>query len=219
MAKKNEILNEINDITNLFDKNINLKESLSFGDEIDDTDTSISIEDDAVSSEAKSKIDSKPIEEKSNGYELINKMRKMALEGMCSLADSVEDPQYDILKKVWQMLDKTTSEANKPELEKEPIKKEPVQSQPMPQHESVKRTIKESMDEPDPSYTHYLVRNSDGKILDGHDYTDMDKESIKYYCRMDIEDMGLSPKEVKLITKRYLINKGINPQDWKNWSN
>ena len=41
----------------------------------------------------------------------------------------------------------------------------------------------------DKSYTHFAVRKSDNKIVTGWEYEDLDKESIKDYTKMDIEDI------------------------------
>lgn len=38
--------------------------------------------------------------------DLVNSIRKMSLEGMSKLANDTEDPNYDILKKIWQFCDK-----------------------------------------------------------------------------------------------------------------
>ena len=47
------------------------------------------------------------------GRELINDFRKKALKAMAELADTPEDPNYEILKRIWQLCDKATCE--KPE--------------------------------------------------------------------------------------------------------
>lgn len=84
--------------------------------------------------------------------------------------------------------------------------------------ESVNNVLKEEM-QPDKKYTHYLIRKSDNKILNGWDYTGYDTEDIKYYTKIDIADMDINPKDVKILSKRFLEKSGINPQDWGNWSN
>ena len=42
--------------------------------------------------------------------ELINDIRKKALKAMANLADTPEDPNYEVLKKIFMMLDKAVSE-------------------------------------------------------------------------------------------------------------
>lgn len=71
-----------------------------------------------------------------------------------------------------------------------------------------------------PLYTHFAIDKNSGKIVNGWEYDkDMDKESIADYCKIDIKDMGLKPKNIKVVTKKFLITKDINPFDVKNWSN
>lgn len=54
---------------------------------------------------------SKSMEESEmSAEELINDIRKKALKAMANLADSPEDPNYDVLKKIFMMLDKAVSE-------------------------------------------------------------------------------------------------------------
>jgi hypothetical protein len=71
----------------------------------------------------------------------------------------------------------------------------------------------------DPSYTHFAIRKSDGKIVTGWEYNDVDKQSIKYYTTMDLKDMDFKPSEFRILTSRYLKAKGIDPFDVKNWWN
>jgi hypothetical protein len=71
----------------------------------------------------------------------------------------------------------------------------------------------------DPSYTHFAVRKSDGKIVTGWEYNDVDKQSIKYYTTIDLKDMDFKPSEFRILTSRYLKAKGIDPFDVKNWWN
>lgn len=56
--------------------------------------------------------DSKPAEqqpqpEKFNSFKLIASIRKQALKGMAELADHPDDPDYETLKKIFMMLDKS----------------------------------------------------------------------------------------------------------------
>lgn len=69
------------------------------------------------------------------------------------------------------------------------------------------------------SYNHFIVRKSDNKIISGYDYKGVDKDDIKYYTKEDFKDMGISSKDFTLLTKQYLMSKGINPYDESNWTN
>jgi len=71
----------------------------------------------------------------------------------------------------------------------------------------------------DPTYTHFAVRKSDGKIVTGWEYNDVDKQSIKYYTTMDLKDMDFKPSEFRILTSKFLKAKGIDPFDVKNWWN
>lgn len=71
-----------------------------------------------------------------------------------------------------------------------------------------------------PKYTHFAIDKNTNKIVNGWEYdSDMDKESIKEYCKIDIQDMGLNLKEIKVVTKKFLIKQDINPFDENNWQN
>lgn len=69
------------------------------------------------------------------------------------------------------------------------------------------------------AYTHFIVRKSDNKIINGYDYKGVDADDIKYYTKEDFNDMGISSKDFTLLTKASLMNKGINPFDEANWTN
>lgn len=78
--------------------------------------------------------------------------------------------------------------------------------------------ISEGSWEVDPTYTHFAVDKNTGKIVTGWEYdSDMDKESILYYTKMDLKDMDLDPKNYKISTKKFLLSKGIDPFDSDNW--
>lgn len=69
------------------------------------------------------------------------------------------------------------------------------------------------------SYTHFIVRKSDNKIINGYDYKGVDADDIKYYTKEDFKDMEISSKDFTLLTKKSLESKGINPYDESNWTN
>lgn len=80
------------------------------------------------------------------------------------------------------------------------------------------KTISEGTWEVDPTYTHFAVNKEDGKIYNGWQYdSDMDKESILHYCKTDLMDMDLNPKDFKVNSKKFLLGKGIDPLDSDNW--
>jgi hypothetical protein len=79
-----------------------------------------------------------------------------------------------------------------------------------------KKTINEGVDS---DYTHFLVSKSDNKIIDGFDYSDMEPDEVRHYLKLDIIDKGLNPKEYKLVSASYLERNGINPFDESNWKN
>lgn len=67
-------------------------------------------------------------------------------------------------------------------------------------------------------YTHFALIVSSNKILTGWEYKNLEPEDIKYYSKIDIEDMDFNFKDVKILTAKALINKGINPYEWANWN-
>jgi len=71
--------------------------------------------------------------------------------------------------------------------------------------------------EVDPTYTHFAVGKKDGKIVTGWEYKDLDKESIKYYTKVDLVDMDFKPSDFRILTAKYLKAQGVDPFDWDNW--
>lgn len=65
-------------------------------------------------------------------------------------------------------------------------------------------------------YTHFAVNKNDGKIYTGWE-TITDVPTLKYYAAFDLNDMELNPKEFTILSKEYLVKKGVNPFDWENW--
>jgi hypothetical protein len=82
----------------------------------------------------------------------------------------------------------------------------------------VRNVLNENIDK---TYTHFLVDKKSNRILSGWDYMGLDPESIKEYTRMDIKDMFPDSKlsEFKVISKKFLISKGIDPFKESNWGN
>lgn len=67
-------------------------------------------------------------------------------------------------------------------------------------------------------YTHFAIIKSNSKVLTGWDYKKVEAEDIKYYSKMDIEDLEFNPKDVKVYSVKQLAKLGINPYDWSNWN-
>lgn len=69
------------------------------------------------------------------------------------------------------------------------------------------------------TYTHFAILLKSNKIVNGWDYSGVDTPSIKEYTREDLRndfpDHKLS--DFKVVTKKNLINSGINPNDSSNW--
>ena len=70
-----------------------------------------------------------------------------------------------------------------------------------------------------PSYTHYLLNRMTNKIVNGWDYNGTDPADIKYYTKIDLDDMGFSTKDYKFLTKQSVLKLGINPDDDSAWAN
>jgi hypothetical protein len=87
-------------------------------------------------------------------------------------------------------------------------------------YETEKESLGEGTWEVDPAYTHFAVNKNDNKIYNGWEYdADTDKESIMHYCKMDLNDMDLNPKDFKVNSKKFLLSKGIDPFNSDNWKN
>jgi len=73
-----------------------------------------------------------------------------------------------------------------------------------------------------PAYTHFAVLKSNGLIVTGWDYPDYDQAELRQfkndYFFIDLKNMEIDPKLVNIVTKNYLIKKGIDPYDYKNWN-
>ena len=73
----------------------------------------------------------------------------------------------------------------------------------------------------DKKYTHFAIRKSDNKIVDGWDYKGIEPDEIKYYTKIDLKNNFPDEKlsNFSIASGKNLINKGINPFDWANWGN
>ncbi len=77
-----------------------------------------------------------------------------------------------------------------------------------------------SGDNINPKYTHFAIDKSTGEVVNGWEYEpEEDRESIKYYCKMDLEDMfpDRKPSEFKVLTAKALTKQGIDPFNSDNW--
>jgi hypothetical protein len=92
---------------------------------------------------------------------------------------------------------------------------------------SVKKCINESCNEEsfqnNQNYTHFAVSKRSGKILNGWDYSEYDPSELrqfrKDYFDIDMQDYGFDPKSYKIVTGKYLLRQGIDPDDNSNWAN
>jgi hypothetical protein len=66
-------------------------------------------------------------------------------------------------------------------------------------------------------YTHFALRKSDNKIVNGWEFKGWDRESVIDAVKEDIKDMDYTPKEVSVLTVQGLKNKGIDPFNWSSW--
>jgi hypothetical protein len=70
-------------------------------------------------------------------------------------------------------------------------------------------------------YTHFIYNKKTFVIYNGFDYSDLDSDEIKYWFKIDlqdlIDDLDLDKKDFSIATKKYLLSKGIDPFDNKNW--
>ena len=106
--KKNNI-NSIKKLTSRIPKSIN--EAINFNDNnIEMESDEMDMFDDEQIEEPMDEPISKPEDSEMSADELINDIRKKALKAMANLADTPEDPNYEVLKKIFMMLDKAVSE-------------------------------------------------------------------------------------------------------------
>jgi len=75
----------------------------------------------------------------------------------------------------------------------------------------------------DKNYTHFAVRKSDNKILNGWDYSEYDSEDLNsdkyHYFYYDMDDMDVPKNEYTIKKAQTLIRLGVNPFDFDNWRN
>ena len=73
------------------------------------------------------------------------------------------------------------------------------------------------------NYSHFAVNKATNKIVNGWDYSDYDPSELRQfkndYFTVDLVDNDLDPKQYKIVTGKYLIRQGIDPNDNNNWAN
>jgi len=72
-------------------------------------------------------------------------------------------------------------------------------------------------------YSHFAVNKATNKIVNGWDYSEYDSDELrqfKYdYFTRDLIDYDLDPKQYKIVTGKFLLRQGIDPNDNNNWAN
>lgn len=109
--KKNTTNNNIkrmSEFSSKFPKTINEAINFNEGDDMEMMDEPM---DDEMLGTEEMPMD-EPVEEPSEmgAEQLLSDIRKKAINGMAKLADTPEDPNYEMLKKIFLMLDKAVSE-------------------------------------------------------------------------------------------------------------
>lgn len=72
-------------------------------------------------------------------------------------------------------------------------------------------------------YSHFAVNKATNKIVNGWDYSEYDPSELrqfkKDYFDVDMADYGFNPRDYKIVTGKYLLRQGIDPNDNNNWAN
>ena len=72
-------------------------------------------------------------------------------------------------------------------------------------------------------YSHFAVNKATNKIVNGWDYASYDPAELrqfkKDYFLNDLIDYELDPKQYRIVTGKYLLKQGIDPNDDANWAN
>ena len=73
------------------------------------------------------------------------------------------------------------------------------------------------------NYSHFAVNKATHKIVNGWDYSEYDPSELKQFKKdyfiNDLIDYDLDPKQYKIVTSKYLLRQGIDPNDNNNWAN
>jgi len=116
---------------------------------------------------------------------------------------------------------KTSNPSKVKEMEVAPQNSPGVKKMKMPGAEKkikLKENIEQIEENINKKYTHFAIRKSDNKVVEGWE-TVSDVESLKYYAKMDLKDIfpDSKPSDFIIYSKNALIKKGIDPFDIKNW--
>lgn len=67
-------------------------------------------------------------------------------------------------------------------------------------------------------YTHFAVKNSDGKVYDGWEYPkDYDISDINGFAKQDFKDNDWKWSDFKILNLKQCKKKGLDPFDSDNW--
>ncbi len=122
-----EDIKDIKRFTSVMPKTLN--ESLGFNEDVE-------MDEPIEEPEPEMPAHEEPEEEAPTGMDVkafIDDIRKKSLKGMAQLADNPDDPNYDILKKIWQICDKAYNDQKQGQMmqpQQQPQQLAPVQHQP-----------------------------------------------------------------------------------------
>ena len=89
--------------------------------------------------------------------------------------------------------------------------------------ENKKKALTEESFQNNQGYSHFAVNKTTNKIVNGWDYADYDPNELRQfkndYFTRDLIDYDLDPKQYKIVTGKYLLRQGIDPNDNNNWAN
>ena len=88
--------------------------------------------------------------------------------------------------------------------------------------ESIRKILREGYND-NPLYTHYAILKNENKIVDGWEYRGISSSELRQfkdeYFFNDLRGNGINPKEVKIWTRGYCVQNGVDPSDDNNWTN
>ena len=115
--RKRDFTSDFEDIKKMTKKIRNINESLTFGEDEDFAEDDFEEEcpNGICPEEGESSEDAELERESNDPSSAVNKIREIALKGMVALCKNPEDPQYEVLKQIFNYCDK----ANKKKTENE----------------------------------------------------------------------------------------------------
>jgi hypothetical protein len=165
---------------------------------------------------------------------LIRESVQNVLEGWNSnlSPDALDDKAYmdDLYAQRDKMIDDAWEDKNRRIRQQYPGKSQEWYDAMLDVFENKKeqKAIKEGIDEARPfknnqGYSHFAVSKKSGKIINGWDYKGYDPSELrqfkKDYFDVDLADYGFNPKDFRILTYKYLVRNGIDPNDNANWAN